>query len=301
MSESLSIAQVSMDAGIAKEVLRKWETRYGFPTPARDVNGNRLYPAEQLERLKLIKQLLDAGGRPSRVVPALLPELQAQSRVLQQVASLSLAPDECPPVVRWLQSRDPAVVREQLKQQLQQHGLLAFAKEVMPAMNRQVGEAWASGAIAVRDEHLYSEIVQGLMREGLAALLQPQGEPRILMTTVPGEAHTLGLLLLETVMSAKQACCISLGPQSPLEEIVRAAADYRVDILALSFSLAFPKKRILPMLRELRAGLPLRVKLWAGGAGVQGLPSTPRGVSLLPCLEDAVQALAHYRQQADAS
>lgn len=297
MSPLLTIAQVSSETGIAKEVLRKWESRYGFPAPIRDGNGNRVYPVDQLERLKLIKKRLDDGGRPSHIVPAPPSVLQMEAPpVMEQPAHLDSAPDALPSIVNWLRLRDPAAVRENLKGELQQRGLLSFVKEVIPAMNRQVGDAWESGIVAVRDEHLYSEIVQGLVRESLAPLAQPQGEPRILLTTVPGEPHMLGLLLLETVMSLEQAYCISLGPQSPLEEIARAASDFKVNIVALSFSLAFPKKRIIPTLRAVRAQLSPEIKLWAGGAGVLGVPRTPRGVSLLPRLEDALEALASYRQ-----
>lgn len=298
MSPLLTIAQVSSETGIAKEVLRKWESRYGFPAPIRDGNGNRVYPVEQLERLKLIKKRLDDGGRPAHIVPAPPSVLQMDAPpVKAQSAQLDSASHALPSIVTWLQLRDPAAVRENLKGELQQRGLLSFVKEVIPAMNRQVGDAWENGIVAVRDEHLYSEIVQGLVRESLAPLVQPQGEPRVLLTTVPGEPHMLGLLLLETVMSLEQAYCISLGPQSPLEEIARAASDFKANIVALSFSLAFPKKRILPTLRAVRAQLSPEIKLWAGGAGVLGVPRTPRGVSLLPRLEDALEALASYRQQ----
>lgn len=170
-------------------------------------------------------------------------------------------------------------------------------RELMPEMNRSVGEAWGKGGIAIRDEHLYSETVQALVRESLASLAHPEGTPRTLLTTVTGEAHMLGLLMLEAVMSLEQACCISLGPQSPLEEIARAAPDFQGDIVALSFSVVFPKKQILPMLRVLRSALPPEVKLWAGGAAVSDLDRTPRGVVLLPLLEDAVEVLKKYRLQ----
>jgi DNA-binding transcriptional MerR regulator len=42
-----------------------WERRYGFPVPERDANGERCYPPEQVERLRLIKRLMDAGHRPA--------------------------------------------------------------------------------------------------------------------------------------------------------------------------------------------------------------------------------------------
>ena len=63
---SFNIAAVERDTGLSKDVLRMWERRYGFPVPDRDGNGERSYPAEQVERLRLIKRLMDAGHRPGK-------------------------------------------------------------------------------------------------------------------------------------------------------------------------------------------------------------------------------------------
>ena len=75
-SLSLSIAAVERDTGLSKDTLRVWERRYGFPTPQRDAQGERLYSFEQLEKLRLIKRLLDAGHRPGRVVAQPTAHLQ---------------------------------------------------------------------------------------------------------------------------------------------------------------------------------------------------------------------------------
>ena len=64
----LSIATVARETGLAKDTLRVWEKRYGFPRPDRDASGDRLYSAAQVQRLKLIARLLDAGMRPGKVV-----------------------------------------------------------------------------------------------------------------------------------------------------------------------------------------------------------------------------------------
>ena len=72
-----SIAAVERDTGLQKDTLRVWERRYGFPQPLRDANGERVYPPEQLARLRQIKRLIDQGMRPGKVVaadPASLPD-----------------------------------------------------------------------------------------------------------------------------------------------------------------------------------------------------------------------------------
>ena len=64
-----AIADVARETGLQKDTLRVWERRYGFPVPSRDAAGERRYGPDQLQRLHLIKRLLDAGCRPGGVVP----------------------------------------------------------------------------------------------------------------------------------------------------------------------------------------------------------------------------------------
>lgn len=292
----LPIARISAETGIAKEVLRKWETRYGFPVPVRDDLGNRAYTEEQLQRLLLVRRLLDHGMRPGQVVALDLPQL---GNLVETVRGQQ--PSKAHPlfseVVGWLKSRDPELVRERLRDEIQRCGLQRFVSELMPAMNLVVGTSWESGELTVRDEHLYTEIVQRLLSEMLVKTEDRDGHPRVLLATVQGEAHTLGLLMLETFLSEEGAYCISLGAQVPDAEMAPAVREYGIDILALSFSASFPKKKVLPVLKAIRATLPPEVALWAGGAGARDLERTPRGVQLFDTLQATREVLAHYRKR----
>jgi DNA-binding transcriptional MerR regulator len=60
---TLSIAAVERDTGLSKDTLRVWERRYGFPAPTRDAIGERLYGRADLQKLRMLKRLLDAGHR----------------------------------------------------------------------------------------------------------------------------------------------------------------------------------------------------------------------------------------------
>lgn len=73
----MSIAAVERDTGLSKDTLRVWERRYGFPVPVRDGQGERCYPLDQIERLRVIKRLLDVGHRPGRVVQLPMDDLLA--------------------------------------------------------------------------------------------------------------------------------------------------------------------------------------------------------------------------------
>ena len=104
-----------------------------------------------------------------------------------------------------------------------------------------------------------------LLRQAIANLPGGLRAPRVLLTSVPEEPHVIGLLMAESLFTLEGAECIPLGTQMPLLEIGRAANAHRADIVALSFSSAFPQRQIPGLLQQLRMVLPTETSLWAGG------------------------------------
>lgn len=291
---SFNIAAVERDTGLSKDVLRVWERRYGFPVPERDANGERSYPAEQVERLRLIKRLMDLGHRPGKLLamPADdllgLPPRRSPNRPGHPPAG------ELDELLGLIRQHDGPAFQQAMQQRLARQGLEAFVQDTVAPLTRRVGEAWEDGSIEVFEEHLFTELTKRLLRQAIATLPGSSSGPRILLTSVPEEPHVLGLLMVETLLTLEGAECIPLGTQMPLLEIGRAAEAHRADVVALSFSLAFPQRQIPGLLQQLRMVLPETVGLWAGGGGVQRLAPVA-GVDLLPGIADAMRALANWR------
>lgn len=294
----LSISHVSTETGISKELLRKWESRYGFPEPLRDEGDNRLYSLEQIQRLKLIKRLIDDGARPGKVVP--LPEEQLKALIEKKRTESSpiVLLDSDLPLLEWLQAKNPTLLRQKLKEDLQKLGVTAFILHRLPALNVFIGEAWVKGLIGIHDEHLYSEIIQSLLRDATAHIQFATAAPRIIITTPPNELHALGNLMLETVLRVEGVDCISLGIQTPINDLAIAAQEFEADIVALSFSSYYPKRRILPLLKDLRLQVPAGIQIWAGGAGVLGLQRSPRGIVIVQHIADALQMIKKQKRKA---
>jgi DNA-binding transcriptional MerR regulator/methylmalonyl-CoA mutase cobalamin-binding subunit len=290
----LGIAAVERDTGVAKDTLRVWERRYGFPQPLRDQHGERLYPAEQVARLRLIKRLMDRGHRPGKLIPASDAELQDLS-ASQESARPSAGDDaSLQEVLRLMKSHEMPALRVALSQMMLRQGMQDFVLDTVPELNRAVGEAWMRGELHIFEEHLYTEQISGLLRQAIASLPSGPGSPRILLTTAPEEQHGLGLLMAEALLSLEGACCISLGTQTPLPDIRMAALAQQVDIVALSFSAAYPARRVAPLLAQLREMLPDRVEIWSGGAGSARLAEQP-GIVALGDMASALAALQDWR------
>ena len=290
-SLTLSIAAVERDTGLSKDTLRVWERRYGFPLPLRDAIGERAYALDQVERLRIVKRLLDAGHRPGRVVALPLPDLQqlAESTVdhPQRAAEAVLNASELRHLVDLIRVHDVQALRQELSLLLARQGVRGFVVDVVAPLNLAVGDAWMRGQLQIFEEHLYSELMQSALRQALASVpppAKPASAPRVLLTTFPGEPHGLGLLMAEAMLALEGCVCISLGVQTPLGDILKAADALDVRIVAIGFSGCLNLKQMQDGLAELRAGLPADVRLWAGGS-TPGLQRRPMdGVEVLSSL-----------------
>jgi DNA-binding transcriptional MerR regulator/methylmalonyl-CoA mutase cobalamin-binding subunit len=289
-----NIAAVERDTGLSKDVLRMWERRYGFPSPQRDAHGERSYPVDQVERLRTIKRLMDQGHRPGKLIGASTEELAtlAPRRAALPAATNSSAREALDDLLALIRQHDANRFLHAMQQRLAREGLLRFVHDTVAPLTRLVGEAWERGQFEIYEEHLFSELTKRLLRQAIATLPIGQRQARILLTSVPDEPHILGLLMVEAVLSLEGAQCIPLGTEMPLLDIARAAKAHRADVLALSFSMAFPQRQISGSLRQLRELLPPGIALWAGGAGVSRLEPI-EGVVLLATLDDAMGALAN--------
>jgi DNA-binding transcriptional MerR regulator/methylmalonyl-CoA mutase cobalamin-binding subunit len=294
---ALGISATERETGLGKDTLRVWERRYGFPRPARDANGERLYPAEQVDRLRLIKRLMDQGHRPGRLMAASEQDLQAL--YAPAAAPLRPATEEETMQRQFLalvKAHDVPQLRSALNQAMLRRGLQEFVLHSLAALNHAVGEAWMRGEFEIFEEHLYTEQVQALLRQAISTLPARSGRPRILLTTLPEEQHGLGLLMAEALLALDGASCVSLGTQTPLFDIGLAARSQQADVVALSFSDAYPSRQIAPQLAQLRTMLPETTELWAGGGAAARL-AAQQGIRAMPTLPDALAALADWRDR----
>ena len=296
---ALGIAAVERDTGLPKDTLRVWERRYGFPAPGRDGQGERVYPHEQVLRLRVLKRLLDQGHRPGSLMRLGDDEL---ARLLSPQAAATRSGDAAAaaeplraPLRALVLDHQADGLRAALSQALMARGLRGLVLDLVAPLTEEVGEAWARGDLSVAGEHLYAEVVQLVLRGALASLPGGGRPPRVLLATLPGELHGLGLLMAQALLATEGCATVSLGTQVPVPDIVQAAARQRADIVALSLSAAAHGERSLQGLQDLRAALPAGTALWAGGACAALHRRTPAGVLALRALQQVAPAVQAWR------
>lgn len=294
----LNISAVERETGLSKDVLRMWERRYAFPRPTRDGNGERQYSSPEVAKLRAIKRLMDVGMRPGRLIDRTLDELTALADARLEPRADSAAPQMQRDVLALLSEHDVLALQHALTNMLMRQGVQRFVVETAAPLNRAVTDASVRGELQAFEEHLYTEQMQRTLRTAINAFPRVFATPRILLTTVSGEQHVLGLLMLEAVLAPEGAFCISLGLDTPLEEVRRAASALDANVVALSFSAAFPMRQGTDTLIALRRELEASVTLWAGGEMTRRFRKALPGVVTIQDYAQAVAALKAWRAQA---
>lgn len=292
-----TISAVEHETGLSKDTLRIWERRYGFPAPARDQFGDRLYPQAQVDRLRLIRRLIDRGYRPGRIItepPASLLALCGQS----SGPDLPAPADRVGALLQLVRTRQLAGLRAALRLRVQEQGLRRFIQELAAPLGAAVGTARLRGELAGFDQHLYAEAMQDVLRRSIGEARSGEVRPpRVLLATPPGEAHGLELLMAEAILTLDGAECLPCGVQLPAGEIGAAAAACRAEAVLLSFSSAFPRQRAGDTLSGIVALLPPGVALWAVGDGLAGARRMPAQLTVVAEVGALAATVTAWRAQ----
>lgn len=271
----LSIGDLAAASGIAEGTLRAWERRYGRPKARRLPSGHRRYTEEDLTWLRRVAEALARGGRASEVVA--LTEAELDARLAQGSAD---AEEEAltERLLELVESYDAARLRRSLREALNRMEPLEFLRRRLTPLLHAVGRRWVDGRLDVRHEHFMSEVVGDLLRGQRERMSENPTGPLVLLTTLPGEQHELGVQMAAVALLAAGARPRVLGPQTPVAEIVKAQQESRARAVALSVSLSSGGVATDRVLASLRAELPADVALAAGGAGMQSARRGPAGV-----------------------
>jgi len=277
-----TIGVVEEKTGLSKDTLRKWESRYGFPMPSRDNLGIRLYDEEDIEKLRLMRALINRGQKINKIsklshenLKSLLEPLPNDCPLLQENFSFLL---------NLSKTGDVDAIRSRLMDLLKKMGLKDFAINFIAPFIVEIGAAWHRGDLSIAQEHLCSAQIIRVLSEANALIVVDKNAIKVLLTTPPQELHTIGLKLVEALVLVSGASPICLDAQTPIDEILLMAKNAKVGVVALSVSAAFPQRQFRKFIKTLEDSLEPEIEIWVGGAGAMEIKKNSRGRHI--CLEE---------------
>ncbi len=284
------IGAVSKLTGVSTHQLRIWERRYGTVQPLRSAGGDRLYTEGDIERLKMLKRLNDAGhaiGSIARLSQADLERLLARHRVTTTPPSTV----ETGELARTISARFiDAIFRMDISEaeRALSRGSVAFEprdfaiRVLIPAL-RQIGALWESGDFSVAHEHAASAAIRTQLGMLVRLYSNDPSARGVVCATPAGELHEFGAMSAALASAASGWRVIYLGPNLPAEHIVQAVEIAKAELLLLSVIVCGPGTS--SELARVAAALPVGVGVVVGGEGVRGLRDVPARIRVVSALE----------------
>lgn len=304
--EQFPMRLVARLTGLTPHVIRVWEHRYRAVEPARTPTNRRLYTRDEVERLRLLGELTQAGhsiGTIARLSTERLAAMTKSPLRMPEPVTLTergLTPagplvEECLNAVRQLDSRR---LEEGLNRGAALLGAVGLLQRVVAPTVQAIGDLWRQGDLTTAHEHFATSA----LRVFLGNLAKPYGSvadaPGLVTATPAGQVHELGALLVAALASNLGWRVAHLGASLPAAEIAGAARQSHARAVALSVVYPEDDPRLDHEFRTLRQCLGRQVPVLVGGRAVEAYQEVLNEIGALsiPSLSDLGVALDHLRR-----
>ena len=216
--ELLTVAAVARRIGVAPATLRTWDRRYGLGPSSHEAGEHRRYCPSDLAKLTMMRRLITSGVAPCDA--AMRAKAHEGSLTFDNlVEEFVVRDDVVDSLLRASKSLDKNFVETVLRHDIADNGVIASWTEVIVPLLFLVGDEWAATGTGIEVEHMLSEVIKRLLREGVAEIKNPVNAQPVLLASVGEELHCLALHALAAALAEKKIETFFLGARTPLEAI----------------------------------------------------------------------------------
>jgi DNA-binding transcriptional MerR regulator/methylmalonyl-CoA mutase cobalamin-binding subunit len=296
-TRAYTIKFVARQTGIKPYLIRTWEARYRAICPERTDSNRRVFCDEDIKRLALLKQAVEAGHAISSVAnmsDAELKELLKQSDVgtstdvpshPDSVDASGDAPanvsDTLDSALSHITNLDAASLERVLSDAAVDMPRHAFLQLLILPMFEKVGELWRTGNLKIINEHMASMVVRSLLWDMLRSVTVSKTAPRIVVATPVGHWHEFGALV-SALSAAESGWQVAyFGPDLPSEEIAYAVRRVNAKALALSLCHRLNDQTLSVELVKIRRLVGSSLPIFIGGPGTAAARRTIAKISAI--------------------
>jgi len=232
-SEKLyTIGTVSQLTGVGAITLRAWERRYELIHPVRKDSGHRLYTRKNIEQINRITSLTDQGMRISQITPEML-EGEPAADALEDTA-VDLWKTYVKNMVDAIVAFDEERLEEIYNEALSLYPIEMVTRLLLRPLLVELGLRWETGPGGVAEEHFFAFYLRNKLGARFHHRPRKNGGPRLLLACLPGEYHEIALLLFALAANEQGFQLLTLGADTPLQELARVAVKTESDAIVLS-------------------------------------------------------------------
>jgi methanogenic corrinoid protein MtbC1 len=114
---------------------------------------------------------------------------------------------------------DKSFIETVLRKDIAEHGVITTWTEVIVPLLIIVGDEWERTGAGIEVEHMLSELLKRIMREGVPEIKKPKNAQPVLLAAVGEEVHCLALHALAAALAERRIESFFLGARTPLEAI----------------------------------------------------------------------------------
>jgi DNA-binding transcriptional MerR regulator len=216
--ELLTVAAVARRIGVAPATLRTWDRRYGLGPSAHEAGEHRRYCPQDLARLTLMRRLISTGVAPCEAAEQAKAHKGAV-KISQLVKNFEHREELIDSIHRAAKILDKSFIETVIRKDIADNGVIASWTEVIVPLLVIVGDEWERTGAGIEVEHMLSEVLKRIMREGVPEIKKPKNAQPVLLAAVGEEVHCLALHALAAALAERGIETFFLGARTPLEAI----------------------------------------------------------------------------------
>lgn len=269
------IQVVVRETGLTAHVLRVWERRYRAVVPKRTASRRRVYSAEDVQRLKMLRQLTLRGHPIGSVANLSQKELTSLIHAQQDRAGAFEQPATAadPPIIRdcieAVKNFDLETINALLERAAVVSGYNALLRHVIAPLAHRLGVLWEEGVLKMSHEHFATAAIRAFLLNPARQYAGENSHSTLVASTPQGQLHELGAVMA-TALAAEQGWrAVYLGPSLPAAEIAGATLQNHARAVALSIIYPADDPNVDRELHDLRRFLPSDVAILIGGRAAE--------------------------------
>ena len=154
-------------------------------------------------------------------------------------------------------------------------GLAKFYERLLTPVMYRVGELWSKGTLDIATEHICSNAAHTLVKiinEKVSKQKQPSTEAKkILLCTPEGELHSLGCMIIESVLISKGYSVFNIAPSVPSTSVISFANKLEPDLIIISITLAENINAATRLINHIQTTMAEHPPILLGGAGIRSV------------------------------